>query len=640
MAASPAGCWMLAGPGGQKPRTPGVHLSFVVPSHLCFCPCPRRPWTASRQEPDDKQGGISVESPRTGGCEWGEGRSAGTGWGTEENKSAGHHELLAFVHLFVFPGGAVVRPSQVKILHHFLNRQPQQAPFWRLSKAATGTCPLHPVGGTGRQRPPMRREGAVWRLPFPLKMVRVFPDLRARLPSLSTRPSPRTIKRACHRSYPEPCAFLRPRPSRFSSRKSSRSNNVHLLRISPIEYPLGGLGFPPFCTLTSKAAQQKKTGAPVIETEAARASSSSSSSTCSTATSLPLSPRLSCTDLPSLAHGLRLLGHPSTSIHPHQPRQPRGTWPRAVVPTSRRVLPRYLLPQKVPERVGFHRRHRLLSPHSPHSRLLSSLPSPLSWLLAVRRCNVIRRAGIGMGRPRPRVHDKGRVHCARRGVVRWVVLYPRLSIAAVSMARLDSDMSRMVPLSTTRPGPSALGHSYLPIYPCPPAHPPESRPLHGQLGSLSCFFFVLDVSPRPIGLCNGFVSLRGPQNRVYNIPKGPPRERHPWSCHCRGLPIPVVLFDLVPVLDSSTTISPLSLPLRLRPPALTTSTTPFGIPATRPSASLPTAPYTPLPTTLVFSGKATRADPARPVLHRSRRLGYATRSSCRSSPPPPPLPGH
>lgn len=222
------------------------------------------------------------------------------------------------------------------------------------------------------------------------------------------------------------------------------------------------------------------------------------------------------------------------------------------------------------------------------------------------------------------------------------MLYPRLSIAAVSMARLDSDMSRMVPLSTTRPGPSALGHgprlsAYISLPSLP--RPPESRPLHGQLGSLSCFFSVLDVSPRPIGLCNGFVSLRGPRT-VCTIfpPKGPRRERHPWPCHCRGLPIPVVLFDLVPVfLDSSTTISPLRLRLRLRPPALTTSSTPLGIPAARPRFCLPpsTRPPPPLPTAIVFSGKATRADPARPVLHRSRRLGYATRSSCRSSPPPP-----
>lgn len=75
------------------------------------------------------------------------------------------------------------------------------------------------------------------------------------------------------------------------------------------------------------------------------------------------------------------------------------------------------------------------------------------------------------------------------------MLYPRLSIAAVSMARLDSDMSRMVPLSTTRPGPSALGHSYLPIYPCPPAHPPSLDHFTGSSAASHVSFLSLTFPP-------------------------------------------------------------------------------------------------------------------------------------------------
>lgn len=95
-------CWMLdARPGAQKPRSPGVHLSFV-PSPLSFCPCPRRPWIASaRRNRTRRQTGRKsrlnnhkhvVGSGRRAT------RSAGRdGMGAEQNKSAGHHELLAFV---------------------------------------------------------------------------------------------------------------------------------------------------------------------------------------------------------------------------------------------------------------------------------------------------------------------------------------------------------------------------------------------------------------------------------------------------------------------------------------------------------------------------------------------------------------
>lgn len=153
------------------------------------------------------------------------GRSAGTGWGQNKIKVPDTTSCLRLSVLFVFPcwwccGSSESSDEEFASLPQ--SPTPTGHRFGDFPRAAKGTCPRHLVGGTGRQQPPMRREGeketVCWRLPFPLKMVRVFPDLRARL-SLSTRPFPRTIKRACHRSHPEPCAFLHPRPSRFEFKK-------------------------------------------------------------------------------------------------------------------------------------------------------------------------------------------------------------------------------------------------------------------------------------------------------------------------------------------------------------------------------------------------------------------------------------
>lgn len=95
-------CWMLdARPGAQKPRSPGVHLSFV-PSPLSFCPCPRRPWTASARRNRTRRQTGRKSRLNNHKHVVGSGRRATSsvgrdGMGAEQNKSAGHHELLAFV---------------------------------------------------------------------------------------------------------------------------------------------------------------------------------------------------------------------------------------------------------------------------------------------------------------------------------------------------------------------------------------------------------------------------------------------------------------------------------------------------------------------------------------------------------------
>lgn len=174
----------------------------------------------------------------------------------------------------------------------------------------------------------------------------------------------------------------------------------------PLSTRLGVWGFHLLHPHIESRAAKKKTGAPVIETEAARATSSSS--TCSTATSPSLSPRLSCTDLPSLAHGLRLLGHPSTSI--------RISPDNLAVPghaPSCRPRVEYCpgtCSERYREQTDFHRRHRLLSrlvssrlltpSLTPHSRLLS--PGSLQFDVAMSFAR-----GNWNGQTTPRVHDKG-----------------------------------------------------------------------------------------------------------------------------------------------------------------------------------------------------------------------------------------
>lgn len=145
----------------------------------------------------------------------------------------------------------VVLPSQTKNLHPFLNRQPQQAPFGDLQRAPAHCIPLVGPDGNNQRRSVSTEKGA---------RVSRQPELRARL-CLSTRPSPRTIKRACHRSNEvtlNPALSYDHAHPDSSSRKSSRSNNVHLLRISSMEYPLGGLGFPPFAPSHRKPRSKKK----------------------------------------------------------------------------------------------------------------------------------------------------------------------------------------------------------------------------------------------------------------------------------------------------------------------------------------------------------------------------------------------
>lgn len=213
------------------------------------------------------------------------------------------------------------------------------------------------------------------------------------------------------------------------------------------------------------------------------------------------------------------------------------------------------------------------------------------------------------------------------------------------MARLDSDMSRMVPLSTTRPGPSALGHgprlsAYISLPSLP--RPPESRPLHGQLGSLSCFFFVLDVSPRPIGLCNGFVSLRGPRT-VCTI--FPPRvlaesvtlgraivEDYPYRSFC--LIWSLSSWTAAPPSHHSASASASALPPSPHPQRPSASRLPgLG------SASLP--PHGPLrPSRPPSSSPGKLPAPIQHVLCYTEAVASATRPAPPVDLLPPPLPGH
>lgn len=144
-----------AGPGVQKPRSPRVHWLFVL-SRLCFCPCPRRPWTACRERTRRRAGRKSRLNNHEQLVGSGEqvGRQSRDGGqkkikvpDTHNGCSRSHASMPLPISSSCFGSGAAESDEE------FASLPQSPTPTGTVWRPTTGTCPLHPVGGTGRQQP-------------------------------------------------------------------------------------------------------------------------------------------------------------------------------------------------------------------------------------------------------------------------------------------------------------------------------------------------------------------------------------------------------------------------------------------------------------------------------------------------------